>query len=93
VQLPKLQVDGLLSPVRCEIEPRPIHLNKCPVCRAVLDLRDPAQMLAHVHDAEIEMCEGSGAPRPVALELKAKPTVNHPPTCGCYHVAKTRTGL
>ena len=29
----------------------------------------------------------SGAARPVALELKAKPTVNHPPTYGCYHVA------
>jgi hypothetical protein len=35
----------------------------------------------------------SGAARPVALELKAKPTVNHPPTDGCYHVAKTRTRL
>jgi hypothetical protein len=32
-----------------------------------------AQMLAHVHDAEIELCESQGPPRPVALDLKAKP--------------------
>jgi hypothetical protein len=50
------------------------HLNKCPVCGALLDMRDQAQMLAHVHDAEIEICEGPGPPRPVALDLKANPT-------------------
>src|SRR3982074_1519694 len=32
----------------------------------------------------------SGAARPVALELKAKPTVNHPPTYGCYCIANIR---
>jgi hypothetical protein len=36
---------------------------------ALLDMRNQAKMLAHVHDAEIEICEG-----PVALDLKAKPT-------------------
>ena len=65
VQLPKLQVDALLSPVGCEIELRPI-------IRGVLDLRDQAQMLGHAQDAEIEICERP--PRPVALDLKAKPT-------------------
>ena len=68
------------------------HFEKCPVGGALLDMRDLAQMLAHVHDARLKYA-GSGAARPVALDLKAKPTVNHPPTDGCYHVAKTRTGL
>jgi hypothetical protein len=39
------------------------HFDKCPVGGALLDLRDQAQMLAHVHDAEIEICEGPGPPR------------------------------
>jgi hypothetical protein len=63
--LPKLQVDALLSPVGCEIEPRPIISTKCPVCGALLDMRDLAQMLAHVHDAEIEICEGPGPQGPL----------------------------
>ena len=50
----------------------------------MLDMRDQAQVLAHVHDAEIEKCEGPWPPRPVAVDLKAKPTVNHPATYGCY---------
>jgi hypothetical protein len=73
VPLPKLQVDALLSPVGCEIEPGADHFEKCPVGGALLDMRDQAQMLAHVHDAEIEICGGPGPPRPVALDLKAKP--------------------
>ena len=39
------------------------HFEKRPVGGALLDMRDLAQMLAHVHDAEIEICEGPGPPR------------------------------
>jgi hypothetical protein len=30
------------------------HFGNCPFCGALLDMRDLAQILAHVHDAEIE---------------------------------------
>jgi hypothetical protein len=33
------------------------HFGNCPVCGAYLDMRDLGQILAHVHDAEIETCE------------------------------------
>jgi hypothetical protein len=36
------------------------HFMQCPVCGALLDMRDLAQMLAH--DAEIEISEGPGPP-------------------------------
>jgi hypothetical protein len=39
------------------------HFGNCPVCGAYLDMRDLAQMLAHVHDAEIEIGECSEPPR------------------------------
>jgi hypothetical protein len=67
--------------------------QQMPGLRSVARMRDLPQMLAHVHDATIEICENPGRQGPVALALKAKPKVNHPPTYGCYHVAKTRTGL
>jgi hypothetical protein len=35
------------------------HHGNCPVCGAYLEMRDLAQVLAHIHDAEIETCEGS----------------------------------
>jgi hypothetical protein len=38
------------------------HFGNCPVCGALLDTRDLAQMLAHVHDAEIEISEGPDRP-------------------------------
>jgi len=38
------------------------HFGNCPVCGAFLDMRDPGQALAHIHDAEIEICEGSEYP-------------------------------
>jgi hypothetical protein len=38
------------------------HFGNCPICGAYLDMRDLAQMLAHVHDAEIEISEGPTAP-------------------------------
>jgi hypothetical protein len=43
------------------------HFMKCPCCGEWFDLRDLDQLLAHVHDAEIEICEG---PSPY-------------PACGC----------
>jgi hypothetical protein len=38
------------------------HFGNCPVCGAYLDMRDLAQMLAHIHDAEIEISEGPEQP-------------------------------
>jgi hypothetical protein len=38
------------------------HLRNCPVCGAYLDMRDLGQTLAHVHDSEIEICEGPELP-------------------------------
>jgi hypothetical protein len=40
------------------------HLGNCPVCGALLDMRDLDQVLAlaHVHDAEIEISEGPEPP-------------------------------
>jgi hypothetical protein len=34
------------------------HFGNCPVCGAYLDMRDLGQIMAHIHDAEIEICEG-----------------------------------
>jgi hypothetical protein len=33
------------------------HFVKCPGCDQWLDMRDPGQVLEHVHGAEIEMIE------------------------------------
>jgi hypothetical protein len=38
------------------------HFGNCPVCGAFVDMRDLGQVLAHVHDAEFEICEGSELP-------------------------------
>jgi hypothetical protein len=38
------------------------HFGNCPVCGTLLDMRDLAQMLAHVHEQEIEIIEGDGEP-------------------------------
>jgi hypothetical protein len=38
-------------------------LRKLPDLRALLDMRDLAQILAHLHDAEIEIGEGPEPPR------------------------------
>jgi hypothetical protein len=35
-------------------------LGNCPVCCAPIDVSDLAQVLAHIHDAEIEIRQGSG---------------------------------
>jgi uncharacterized C2H2 Zn-finger protein len=34
------------------------HFMKCPGCGEWFDMRDLNQLLAHVHDAEIEICNG-----------------------------------
>jgi hypothetical protein len=39
------------------------HFGNSPVCGAFLDMRDLAQMLAHAHDAKIEIGEGPEPPR------------------------------
>jgi hypothetical protein len=39
------------------------HFGNCPVCGALIDMRDLGQLLAHIHDAEIEVIEGASPPR------------------------------
>jgi hypothetical protein len=34
------------------------HFGNCPVCGALIDMRDLGQILAHMHDAEIEISKG-----------------------------------
>jgi hypothetical protein len=48
-----IDVDGV---AQTEVD----HFGNCPVCGALIDMRDLGQVLAHVHDAEIEICEGPG---------------------------------
>ena len=38
------------------------HFRNCPVCGALIDMRDLGQTLAHVHDTEIEIVECDGPP-------------------------------
>ena len=38
------------------------HFGNCPVCGALIDMRDLSQMLAHVDDAEIKISKGVGPP-------------------------------
>ena len=38
------------------------HFGNCPVCGAYIDMRDLGQVLAHVHDAEIEISAGPEPP-------------------------------
>jgi hypothetical protein len=47
----------IYDPDRPEIE----HYGNCPVCGALVDMRDLAQVLAHVHGAEFEIGEGKTA--------------------------------
>ena len=39
------------------------HFMNCPGCGEWFDMRDLGQVLAHVHDAEIEISEGPEPPR------------------------------
>ncbi len=38
------------------------HFMKCPACGQWFDMRDLGQLLAHVHDAEIEIGAGPEPP-------------------------------
>jgi hypothetical protein len=38
------------------------YFGNCPICGALIDMRDLGQLLVHVHDAEIEICEGPEPP-------------------------------
>jgi hypothetical protein len=48
--------------LRCVAETEADHFGNCPICGALLDMRDLIQVLAHVHDAEIEIGEGPEPP-------------------------------
>jgi hypothetical protein len=39
------------------------HFMECPGCGEWFDMRDLDHLLAHVHDAEIEICEGPTPPK------------------------------
>jgi hypothetical protein len=39
------------------------HFMKCPGCGEWFDMRDLGQLLAHIHDQEIEIGEGPDPPR------------------------------
>jgi hypothetical protein len=41
------------------------YFGNCPICGALIDMRDLGQLLVHVQDAEIEICEG---PEPLPRE-------------------------
>jgi hypothetical protein len=54
---PGIDIDGV---AQTELD----HFGNCPVCGALVDMRDLAQVLAHIHDEEIEIGDGdSPAPR------------------------------
>jgi hypothetical protein len=38
------------------------HFMKCPGCGEWFDMRDLGQILVHMHDAEIEICEAPELP-------------------------------
>jgi hypothetical protein len=51
------------------------HFMKCPGCGKWFGMRDLNQLLAHVHDAEIEICEGPTLPMHEVrcIRFKCKP--------------------
>jgi len=61
-RMTELLITGLMKETRnCRGIDREIeadHFMKCPCCGEWFDVRDLNQLLAHVHDAEIEICEG-----------------------------------
>jgi hypothetical protein len=50
-----VDADGV---ARTEADP----FGNCPVCGAFLDMRVLGQVLAHVHDSEIQICESEDSP-------------------------------
>ena len=51
------------DPYRPEIE----HFGNCPVCGALVDMRDLSALLDHVHGQEIEFLEGQIEPDTAAM--------------------------
>ena len=45
------------------------HFGNCPVCGALIDMRDLGQLLVHVHNADIEISEGPAPSREGAVAL------------------------
>jgi hypothetical protein len=58
---PGVDVDGVA-------ETEADHFMKCPSCGEWFDMRDLQQTLAHIHDPEIEICEGPEPPRKGPLQ-------------------------
>jgi hypothetical protein len=52
---PGIDIDGI---AQTELD----HFGNCPVCGALIDMRDLAQVLEHNHGKEIEISEGDGPP-------------------------------
>jgi hypothetical protein len=48
--------------VDAENRSRSLHEMKCPGCGQWFDMRDLKQALAHLHDADVEICEGPTPP-------------------------------
>jgi hypothetical protein len=48
------------------------HFGNCPVCGALIDMRDLGQILAHMHDAEIEVGEGNEPPSLPARRIRGQ---------------------
>ena len=45
------------------------HFGKCPVCGALVDMRDLAQVMAHAHGQEIEDLTSRQCPASVGLSV------------------------
>jgi hypothetical protein len=48
------------------------YFGNCPVCGALIDMRDLGQILAHMHDAEIEVGEGNEPPSLPARRIRGR---------------------
>jgi hypothetical protein len=55
-------IDAAASILTARAQTEADHFMKCPGCGEWFDMRDLARMLAHVHDAEIEIGEGTEPP-------------------------------
>lgn len=51
------------------------HFGNCPICGALLDMRDLTQVLAHVHDAKIEVRSRAGRSAFMTRGALAGPTL------------------
>jgi hypothetical protein len=59
------------------------HFGNCPVYGALIDMRDLGQMLAHVHDAEIEINAGPEPP-----SARSRPTASRNKTASALRTAE-----